>query len=92
MQTYILLCVVIAHCNPQTVSLPMTVPVLEPISHVPRNPSVSGKLVTSVIFFPESTGSSLIMGKYQTHINIEIVCKLYIFWSMPFKNFKEKKD
>jgi len=39
---------------------------------------------------PETTGPSLIMGKYQRHIHLGIVCILYILWPMPFKNFKEK--
>ena len=90
MQTCIQLCVVTAHWSPQTVSLPMTIPVLETKPNIPGNHSISAKLVTSVIFFPETTGPSLIMGKYQRHINLGIVCILYILWPMPFKNFEEK--
>lgn len=67
MQTCILLYVVTTHCSPHTVSLSMTIPVLETKPNIPRNHSVLGKLVTFVVFFPETTGPSLIMGKYQRH-------------------------
>ena len=67
----------------------MTIPVLETKPNIPRNHSVSGKLVTFVVFFPETTGPSLIMENIKD-INLETVCILYILWPMPFKNFKEK--